>query len=402
MTDPNAIHRLEREWERLVRQTRRSALLSDAPEVERWGAHRGHLRMARSRQVVGPVFALLGVGLPFVVACTTETWLDLGAILATFIGAMFLVAGVALTFQAGQLRWNETDGTLVIRYGWWPRVRTLALRARDVSPRLAVSDGSGDHKTVGHTQLWIRHAEAEGEVMLARYRDQSPVLAAFKILQRVCRQEGLDQTRAVLSQSGASRADVPVQRTALGATSANFRDRALRQVEPEVVVFAATVTGRAFWVIAMGAGVMGLVMVPAAYQAMPWVAPLPLAVGGLFLLLGLAGLLGWLEGRPRVEADRTRRVLTLKEGLWYPTRVIPLDSVAAVQLCRQYVAGGPESDNYTTYELNLVLREPPGKRIGVLSHSKAEAVRQDAEAFASFLGVPLLDHTEPEPASNQV
>jgi hypothetical protein len=115
-------------------------------------------------------------------------------------------------------------------------------------------------------------------------------------------------------------------------------------------------------------------------------------LGVLFSGLGLAGVLGYWSSNAVLE----RRV-----GLYWKGRVpkairhwaetpIALERIVAVQVCSFHVQ---DSDsNYTAYEINLVLTEPLGERINLMSHGKRSAIESDAATVAEFLNCPVLDH----------
>jgi hypothetical protein len=110
----------------------------------------------------------------------------------------------------------------------------------------------------------------------------------------------------------------------------------------------------------------------------------------------LAGTLGFanLWELWRFSADCNQRIVTLKPGIlnWkqYP-QIIGFDQVAAVQLCSR-VIDSSEGGSYTVIELNLVLCEPPGIRIPLMSHGDRPSILQSANTLAAALHRPLLDH----------
>ena len=118
-----------------------------------------------------------------------------------------------------------------------------------------------------------------------------------------------------------------------------------------------------------------------------------LAVCVLFCGLALAGFTGWF-GAARAVLDR-RIGLYWKNRMpkairkWCPA-TLPLETILAVQVCSKRVS---DSDRYfVTYEINLVLSDPPGERICLMSHGNKKAILRDAQITADFLRQPLLDH----------
>jgi hypothetical protein len=70
-----------------------------------------------------------------------------------------------------------------------------------------------------------------------------------------------------------------------------------------------------------------------------------------------------------------------------------LKDVEGVQVCSGK-ASGSEGGSYTVYELNVVMKRPPGARVSAICHGNREAVFEDALKLAEFLGVPPVDHTQ--------
>ena len=125
--------------------------------------------------------------------------------------------------------------------------------------------------------------------------------------------------------------------------------------------------------------------------------------GGLvgFLFPSLIGvgfiLVARLATRPPIVFDRVRGSVRGK-GLKFDERIqgqMPLHNISALQLCSGTVRGS-ENHLFPAFELNLVLVEPPGQRIWLITRQTDRTLRRDAERLAQFLGVPLLDHTGPE------
>jgi hypothetical protein len=77
-----------------------------------------------------------------------------------------------------------------------------------------------------------------------------------------------------------------------------------------------------------------------------------------------------------------------------------LKDVEAIQVCSAMAGhkGGPDSENYPVYELNVVMKRPPGQRIPAICHGHRDSLFADARKLAEFLGVPMVDHTTPQPA----
>lgn len=66
-----------------------------------------------------------------------------------------------------------------------------------------------------------------------------------------------------------------------------------------------------------------------------------------------------------------------------------LEDIYALQLIAEYVRGNKSS--YYSYEMNLVLKD--GNRLNVVDHGNQTKLREDAQALATFLKVPIWDAT---------
>jgi hypothetical protein len=115
-----------------------------------------------------------------------------------------------------------------------------------------------------------------------------------------------------------------------------------------------------------------------------------------FLGFGGAGYWAWRSGMP-VTFDkiagcfwRGRR----KRGADGQDTAIPFDRIDCLQVLVKYVSGSDSS--YYSYELNLVLNDPPGERFCVMAHGKAELFWDDACELAEFLDKPIWDCTDQE------
>lgn len=67
----------------------------------------------------------------------------------------------------------------------------------------------------------------------------------------------------------------------------------------------------------------------------------------------------------------------------------PLACIASLQICCHEI-DVEEGDNYQTYELNVVLANPPGERFGLGSHADPVEVQRDAARLAAFLNCGVL------------
>lgn len=106
-------------------------------------------------------------------------------------------------------------------------------------------------------------------------------------------------------------------------------------------------------------------------------------IGGFFTAIGLYGL---LHPPATLVFDKQAGICRLK-GSKHDVE-IALSDIYALQIL--YIqASANDSEDYPTYELNLVFRD--AKRLNVLCHGMGGAVRLDAHQLAKFLQVHLWD-----------
>lgn len=109
------------------------------------------------------------------------------------------------------------------------------------------------------------------------------------------------------------------------------------------------------------------------------------ALSGGFLLLGVIGMFRLTRAR-RYTWDRRLGLAWeggYRSGLPDSDYTVPLENILALQALEKSVAGG------ALCELNMVLRDPPDRRINALQLSAGPATRRDLERLAAFLGTPL-------------
>ncbi len=133
-------------------------------------------------------------------------------------------------------------------------------------------------------------------------------------------------------------------------------------------------------------GLLVTVLMATSQKHEPWEPFLFVPCVAVLVAMGTGCL---TEALRRPVVDRSTSTLRLPKGV-FGTEQIPMDKIAAVQLCsartmwfrRPYV------------ELDLVLREEPVRRVIFHSRRTVEDARVDGKDLAEFLGVPLLDHTD--------
>jgi len=200
---------------------------------------------------------------------------------------------------------------------------------------------------------------------------------------------------------------INVCREALAAGHSNFKDSRLRVTQIDIAHVLPTGLSRWFFapLAIIGLFSIGVIVHASCYinENTDWgnyyyeiVAVIVISV--FFVIGGIIGLVACLYNRG-VTFDRKNKTVVIRRWLWtyFKKRAeYSFREIAALQLCTYY----PNSDDdenscYKATELNLVLTDPPGERIGLMCHSQEDDIRKDARKLADFLGKPLLDHTCP-------
>jgi len=75
----------------------------------------------------------------------------------------------------------------------------------------------------------------------------------------------------------------------------------------------------------------------------------------------------------------------------YQNKVIPLKNIHALQLLGEKVSWGKNNSSYTSYELNLILKD--SSRINVIDHWNLEQIKDDAKKIAEKLKIKIYDIT---------
>jgi hypothetical protein len=197
--------------------------------------------------------------------------------------------------------------------------------------------------------------------------------------------------------------DVPTNRVTKGYSA--FRNSALEFVDPYTAVARQGPAARRNVLIVMIGGLALDPIVCAGFWLVWWqmsqqgrqtgLTPQLLwlitgwcALGELcFIVMGWLALKGEFGQKPIVIDRKSGWVYEQKPGHDEPVgEPISLKDVAAVQLC---------SGRFwpKVFEVNLVLSNPPGRRMNLLDWLKAERALSDAQQLAEFLKVPLLDHS---------
>lgn len=72
---------------------------------------------------------------------------------------------------------------------------------------------------------------------------------------------------------------------------------------------------------------------------------------------------------------------------------VRLDDIHAIQIVSEVCTtnGGKGSDEFYSYEINVVLKD--SSRINIIDHGDLKYIREDAQAISTLIGVPVWDAT---------
>jgi len=143
-------------------------------------------------------------------------------------------------------------------------------------------------------------------------------------------------------------------------------------------------------------GLAGMVASFVLLSTQTWNMRIGWVIGLLGLGISALGAVALWDCSIRVTFDRRSGRFRSNRPLITPTHFTRLDdnldNIAALQICRGHSAFSRRR-GYQWHQLNLVLHDPPGKRVPLMTQVGAETVRADAEALAEFLDCPVLEHS---------
>lgn len=183
---------------------------------------------------------------------------------------------------------------------------------------------------------------------------------------------------------------IPVSLTPIKPIFTRFTAQLLDELNPKAIRIRATPGALVFCILV---GLTGLALLVAKFLvSLPWPA-----VGGGVLLLAIAliGCNTWLsELTLRVDQDNCAAMIY--QASWIGEgheRTYALSEIAGVQVLQVDIEGGAGDISVTTYEVNIVLATPAGKRVRLYGHRNLGKARTAAQCIAACLGVAVLDHS---------
>jgi hypothetical protein len=331
--------------------------------------------------IVGVIFALAGLVVVIV-----------GGSIA--VGALISVRQVRLPMQRQQIVFRmDASG------------REITVPCSDMEVRLereGQPTASPDPRNVlkglkqgmtGRYRLEVVHKSSlDRPVLLGRALKRDDLATAFDVLGRFLGTAVDDSVTQVALPDGQS---VPIVADAIGGSSGNFRSCKLVVDSPQLIEIRPTFG----WLLFCG---VFLVIGLGAMAGTPFMIAKSGSAGMIMSLVGIPfALIGWLGlsgrmGPSRIQFDIARGVMIKTRGkLAVPELAtgMPLDRLAALQICSYMVSGGQNSSSYTAYELNVVLRDPAGKRFRIMGDCLYGRLLGQAEQLKELLKLQLVDNT---------
>ncbi len=233
----------------------------------------------------------------------------------------------------------------------------------------------------------IRISDPGRPILLAKSQNRKDLEKAYNLLAAVVKEATDGSLLPVMLADGRV---ISICTDAIGEGGANFRTCQLVMNGQGVAEVRPTAGARLFFGAFLGFGVLGLAMFPSV-MGEGFSAVIPLLVGGVFLLVGLLGVTGRFT--PSVRFDLTTGIVT-KKGRKPPVpdlaTGLPLDRVAALQMCSYIQEGGSDSPSYTVFELNAVLADG-GQRFTIMSDCNRDRLVAQAQKLSDFLALELID-----------
>jgi hypothetical protein len=374
-------------WDWFVRKTGRRALMWPAAALaER--PDRIAVRPPRVQTLGGGLaLSIFGAALLFAAHCA---WANsrLDTLIFFTLGVLFLFgAWVAAAYRASA-SWDPYGRTLTLCRGVVPFVRTLELPRDRLRVVLSVGDDDGAMSNLkpGYTLLSLSHSERPGLVHLACVEDRSLLDGVLKRLDAFLGAPAEDRTyAAIVAEDGST---FEVDTAPFGRHAVSPRRMRLRFSSSQLAAFQSDWGGPilGFLLVSIGMAVLVALKLGIKLRVL-----MPLLAGLVVLALAAGAVIR--ASRRTIVADLAASRISLgRRG-----KEVSIKDVAAVQVCSFWRDYG--DSKWTVCEVNLVLRRPRGERVNLLSDPDMEAARADAQRFANFLGVPLLDHTTSKPAA---
>ena len=311
------------------------------------------------------------------------------------VGIALVGAGIIAPFWGTTLTFRRGEPTMEIRLRRITTSRSIFVPIANVVAELVVLDRHDGVYLDGKTGVRLRPNDEGLPAVLLFAGPHGRMLALYRWLTGLIPQS-IDRTLERPASGGAAgeRRGIPVTRAATGKGGGTDEwgrfawvtpDRAVLRPTPRMWLVTALVAAAG-----MGVLLFGVYSLDASDGVIARVATM--SVGAVLLVVGLISMVGGAAWR--VVVDRVRREIVVRRpSCPWKERRIAFAEVYAMQICSRFVLG-TEGANYLTHELNLVLANPEGERINLMSHARLKSIREQADMLSGILSKPLLDDSD--------
>jgi len=184
--------------------------------------------------------------------------------------------------------------------------------------------------------------------------------------------------------------------TPLAGGGANFKTHNLVQTSVNRMEFKTGAFMKVFAGIFILFGLSFAIIIPSVIlrqsQSDNWIMIIPFLFGSVFAVIGFF----------IYKTASCPRVFDKSSGFYWKGREEPnqminpeyqkytkLNDIHALQIISERVRGN--KSNYTSYELNLIMKDK--SRINIVDHGNINALRSDSAILGEFLNVPVWDAT---------
>ena len=314
-----------------------------------------------------------------------------GSLLTAFMGLYTLL-------RRRQILFDLHSKEVCISYGVFPFTRHMSLPAEDIEVQLLVGQSnSPGNKTFRMFIVFCPLQPGPVVMCLVSSANQTALLPTYERLSQLLSGQAIDESTVSLeSEDGrvleVSTAPMP------GTFMSRFRTSGLIFRTPDVAVIGLNTRAKLVFCLFVLVGFSSLTLLLSSVPSQFWHKNLlAIALPTAAIIVGLCGLLGKLGIRSSVF-DRQRGQMTCSgqpSNIFSLAAGTRLDDIAVLQICMcsNPRHSGKADDSHISYQLNVVLSDPPGHRINLMDHPDKSKVTGDAGRLAEFLNVPLFDCT---------
>jgi hypothetical protein len=317
------------------------------------------------------------------------------------MGSAFFLLGTIPLLYANKIVLDEWNSIITIRYGYFPLPKILTIPAEQFEVRIYRCDEAMANRILklGYTILSLnKKNQKDSELIIAAASKKSILMPAYKILAEFLKQPIEDGTLQDIELPTGIKISVPTISMTTGKDPEENK-RTFSLISGDQAVWTRIKNNIMTWFLGIGLGLFLLIWVVSFLE--DWnkeihVLVMSIAMGSLFLAVGFYNLFKFWRERYLI-ADATKGTFYFKSIMRSPkSRLIcSFSDIAAVQICSQLVRipSRRRSREACIFEINIVLSNPPSKRINISCSEDNEQIYAGAKQFADLLGVPLLDHT---------